>query len=108
MDRGVCYTLSNLKLRTRFATLAAVTLVPWLALAVGVVLLAMRDRHASIEHGLQERAVILVALTGYGQPPHLVKPIEPRRLEQVLTREHSEGRRFDATEVTSGKPGDRR
>lgn len=64
--------------------------------------------------------LFLVALTGYGQPPdrqrsedagfdvHLVKPIEPRRLEQVLTRDHSEGRRFDATEVTSGKSGDRR
>jgi CheY-like chemotaxis protein len=103
--------LHSFELEAYFATLAAVTLVPWFAQAVAVVLLAMRDRHASIEHGLQERAVIFVALTGYGQFPdrqrsedgesdvHLVKPIEPRRLEQVLTREH---------EVTSGKSGDRR
>jgi signal transduction histidine kinase len=48
-----------LKLRTYFATLVAVTLVPLLALAVAVVLLAMRDRHASVEHGLQEKAVTL-------------------------------------------------
>jgi signal transduction histidine kinase/CheY-like chemotaxis protein len=48
-----------LRLRTYFAILVAVTLVPLLALAVAVVLLAMRDRHTSIEHGLQERAVTL-------------------------------------------------
>lgn len=61
---GVCYTPSNLKLRTYFATLAAVTLVPLLALAVAVVLLALRDRHASVEHGLQERAVTLAVADG--------------------------------------------
>lgn len=55
----MCYTPPTLKLRTYFATLVAVTLVPLLALAVAVVLLAMRDRHAAVEHGLQERAVTL-------------------------------------------------
>jgi hypothetical protein len=98
----VCYTPPTLKLRTYFATLVAVTLVPLLALAVAVVLPAMRDRHASVEHGLQERAVTL----GVGVDRELDSSITAR-LEQVLTRDHSEGRRVDATEVTTGESGER-
>jgi len=63
--------------------------------------------------------LLLVALTGYGQPAdrqrseeagfdvHLVKPIDPGRLERALTRDHSQGHRFDATEVTTGESGER-
>jgi signal transduction histidine kinase len=55
----MCYALVALKLRTHFTTLVAVTLVPLLALAVAVVLLAIRDRQASVERGLQESALAL-------------------------------------------------
>ena len=37
----------------------------------------------------------------------VAKPIDPGRLERVLTRDHSQGHRFDATEVTTGESGER-
>jgi signal transduction histidine kinase/ActR/RegA family two-component response regulator len=45
-----------LKLRSHFALLVAVTLVPVLVLAVTVVFLVQRERRTSVERGLQEKA----------------------------------------------------
>ena len=45
-----------LKLRSHFALLVAVTLVPVLVLAVTVVIMVQRERRASVERGLQEKA----------------------------------------------------
>jgi signal transduction histidine kinase/CheY-like chemotaxis protein len=50
---------ARLKLRSHFALLVAVTLVPVLVLAVTVVFLVQRERRTSVERGLQEKARVL-------------------------------------------------
>jgi signal transduction histidine kinase/ActR/RegA family two-component response regulator len=50
-----------LKLRTHFVVLVAATLLPVLVLAVTVVLLVQRERHASVQRGLQDTARALAA-----------------------------------------------
>jgi len=54
--RFACAILPPLKLRSHFALLVAVTLIPVLLLAVSVVFLVQRESRISVERGLQEKA----------------------------------------------------
>ena len=92
--------LSALKLRSHFALLVAVTLVPVLVLALTVVFLVQRERRVSVERGLQEKARALAvaidrefessvtALNSLAATPFLDRPDLPAFYEQAMrTRE---------------------
>src|SRR5437870_4915263 len=97
-----------MKLRTHLALLVAATALP--VLAVAVVILVQRDRQASVESGLQETArAVAVAVereldssitapddrrrsADAGFDVHLVKPVEPEQLAEVMGRELGEVR----------------
>ena len=99
-----------MKLRTHLALLVAATALPVLILAVAVVILVQRDRQASVESGLQETArAVAVAVereldssitapddrrrsADAGFDVHLVKPVEPEQLAEVMGRELGEVR----------------
>ncbi len=87
--------LPPLKLRSHFALLVAVTLVPVLILAVTVMFLVQRERRGSVERGLQEKARALAvaidrefessvtALNSLAATPFLDTPDLPAFYEQA-------------------------
>jgi signal transduction histidine kinase/ActR/RegA family two-component response regulator len=88
--------LPALKLRTHFALLVAVTLVPVLVLAVSIVFLVQRERRLSFERGLQEKTGALAvaidrefessitALNSLAATPFLDLPDLPAFYEQAM------------------------